>query len=355
MATATAIRRSLIQGVALAATLAALAFTFRDVRLDRVLAELERLGPAGMALVLSLPWVALLLETAAWRAAFAVIGSSPSFSSLLWVRVVTEALVLSLPGGVVVAEPAKIPLLTRHAGMDAPTAVAGTLARKYLLLAAQALWIAVAAALGLAYFVESAQPRMSWVGIVFAAAFILGIVAAIMRMQLAGGSLLSRLRGVLSRLPVRALQQKLAVGGNAFGETEGRLSRFFAAGPAREASVTAVCVLAWAAETLETYLLLRLLGVELDFGVVAMIEVVLALARSIAFVLPAGIGIQDVGFALLLREFGVPDALELGMAFTLLRRSKEVALVVLGFSLMGMFPARGTARTAKPSDAAPAL
>jgi uncharacterized protein (DUF2249 family) len=62
------------------------------------------------------------------------------------------------------------------------------------------------------------------------------------------------------------------------------------------------------------------------------------------------------GAALLLRQFGVADALELGMAFSLLRRSKEVALVVLGFSLLGVFQTGRSAQPiAKPTDAAPAV
>jgi glycosyltransferase 2 family protein len=80
----------------------------------------------------------------------------------------------------------------------------------------------------------------------------------------------------------------------------------------------------WLCESLETYLILRLLGVELDFFAIASVEVMLSFAKNVLFILPAGIGVQDVGYVSCLAGLGVPDALDVGAAFSVLKRGKEL-------------------------------
>jgi hypothetical protein len=255
----------------------------------------------------------------------------------------------------VVTEPVKVPLLQRHANLDAPSAVAGILARKYLLLGAQALWLGLAAGMG-ALALTNAQiggPVKGLVVAVVVASLGLGCVALFLRLLLSRGGVATRVRCWLTRLPNEALRRTLARSQATFERTDGRLAAFFAVGGWREAAVGLAFVAAWAAETLETFVLLRLLGVELDFGVVALLEVAMTLLRNIVFVVPAGIGVQDLGYALLLRLLGVVEATELAAAFTLLKRGKELLLVTLGLGLLGVDQgrARGAAESEKTAAA----
>ncbi len=55
---------------------------------------------------------------------------------------------------------------------------------------------------------------------------------------------------------------------------------------------------------------------ELDFFAVASVEVMLSFLKNVLFVIPSGIGVQDVGYVSCLTALGVPDALTVGAAFS---------------------------------------
>lgn len=350
-------RRKWLTSAALLASLAALVWTFRDVQLDRVGHLLGRLGPLGVLLALTPQLAGLTLETLGWRATFALLGERVAFRPLLWIRFATEALVLSLPGGAVIAEPLKVPLLRRHANLDTPSAVAGVIARKYLQLGAQGVWLVFAALLGALALVAArpGAPALGLIALVGAAGVGVGGAALLLRVLLSRGGVATRIRRWLARLPSETLRGKLVQSQATFANTDGRLAGFFGVGRLREGAVGLAFTGAWAAETIETFVLLRLLGVDLDFGSVAVIEVSMTLLRNVAFVVPAGIGIQDLGYALLLRWLGVPEATELSAAFTLLKRGKELLLVTLGLGLLGTDQASARALSSSRKAAAAAL
>jgi uncharacterized membrane protein YbhN (UPF0104 family) len=76
------------------------------------------------------------------------------------------------------------------------------------------------------------------------------------------------------------------------------------------------------------------LGVELDFFAIASVEVCLSFLKNVLFVLPAGIGVQDIGYVSCLSALGVPDALTIGAAFTALKRGKELFWAAVGYALL---------------------
>ena len=57
----------------------------------------------------------------------------------------------------------------------------------------------------------------------------------------------------------------------------------------------------------------------------------MGLLRSVAFFTPAGLGVQDLGYATALG--GAPDAV---LAFTLLKRCKELFWVAVGYGLLAL-------------------
>ena len=67
-------------------------------------------------------------------------------------------------------------------------------------------------------------------------------------------------------------------------------------------------VTGWLVRGAETYLFLRLLGVHLPFATALVVETAIIVVRSVAVPVPAGLGVQDVGYVLCLKALGVPDA-----------------------------------------------
>ena len=102
----------------------------------------------------------------------------------------------------------------------------------------------------------------------------------------------------------------------------------------------------WFLRAVETWLFLRLVGVDVPLPAAMVIETALILVRAMAVPVPAGLGVQDAGYVLCLKALGVPDATTVGAAFVLLKRGKDLFWILLGFLLLGVGRRRGEAALA---------
>ncbi|HYQ28106.1 MAG TPA: lysylphosphatidylglycerol synthase domain-containing protein, partial [Polyangiaceae bacterium] len=151
----------------------------------------------------------------------------------------------------------------------------------------------------------------------------------------AKGRAAERVLALLRRIPNARLQRGLLRREASFTGTDQLTGHYFELGFARATLAPGVFFLcSWLCESLESFLILKLLGVELDFFSIASIEVCLSFLKNVIFVLPAGIGVQDVGYVSCLSALGVPDALTIGAAFSALKRGKELTWAALGYALL---------------------
>jgi uncharacterized membrane protein YbhN (UPF0104 family) len=314
-----------------------LVWTFRDLDLGRTLALLSVVSIPAFALILAPQLLALSLESTGWSEAFAALGHKVSLRALLRVRLSTEALAQTLPAGVVFAESVKPALLRRWCGLPITSAVAGMAARKYLLVLAQSGYVLSMAILGFATLERASVaviglPGLPW--LVVTAGLVLLCTALCMRSVLSHGALGARLLALLRRLPIAPLRAMLAKGQRGFHETDGQLRCFFEGGIAHAHSGLPFVLLAWLLESLETFVILQCLGVPLDFTSVAAFEVALCFARNVAFFLPSGLGLHDLGYVSFLAALGVADPVVTGAAFMILKRGKEAFWAVIGYTLL---------------------
>lgn len=326
----------MIRLLGLAAAAAILWIAFREVNVRRVREMIAGLG--WPALLIPLPMlVTFCCETLGWRGSFRVIGRRVPFWPLLRVRITTDALTHSLPGGVLFCESAALLLLKRHCKVPLDEGAAGLAARKFLLLASQALYVGLIFAFGYSYLRSSSErvlgsDGLPWVAL--AISLILATAAFAFSSVLRRGALASRIHNWLLRLPTARLRGFLQKQRDKFEQTDDHMARWFGAGPRRLTAPAPWFLAGWIAESFETWLILHLLGVELPFVAVASFEVVLAFLRHVLVILPAGLGVQDAGYAAFLAALGVPEALSAGAAFVLLKRSKEVLWAALGYALL---------------------
>jgi glycosyltransferase 2 family protein len=303
-----------------------------------VQALLGRVGLAGAVLVVLPQLVAVSIEAYAWKLTFHAAGARPRWRSLLRVRIATEALAQSLPAGVAFAESIKPALLARHAGLTVDQSVAGMAARKVLLLISQSVYVAALAALGVAAL-EAASTRVvgaPHLGVVtVGVGLALGLGGLTLALLLRRSTLARSVLQLLSRLPSARLRARVARHSSAFHATDSALSTLFRASPRRLMAPLAGFGAAWLVEALETWLILALLGVPVGFATAGSIEVLLSLVRSIVFVVPAGLGVQDVGYAACFTGFGLPEGASLAAAFILLKRSKELLWIGVGYATLG--------------------
>jgi uncharacterized membrane protein YbhN (UPF0104 family) len=216
--------------------------------------------------------------------------------------------------------------------------VAGLVARKYLLISSQAVSVTLLTVCGFTTLRRlsltlTGHAEFAWFA--FSASIVLCLLACGVGGAFARGRIAERLFALLRRVPSARLQHSLRRKQSGFASTDALTERYFRAGLLRTTLLPGSFFLCgWLCEALESYLILRLLGVELDFFAVASVEVMLSFLKNVLFVIPAGIGIQDVGYVSCLSALGVPDALNVGAAFSALKRGKELFWAAVGYTLL---------------------
>ena len=94
----------------------------------------------------------------------------------------------------------------------------------------------------------------------------------------------------------------------------------------RLAASSAFHLLGWIGGGVGTYISFRLVGGHIALLNAVALEALLCTLRSIAAPVPAAIGVQEWGYALLAPLFGLPA--EMGVAVSLLKRAREIVLGV---------------------------
>ena len=321
-------------GLALAVLILWLAF--REVQVGRVGQLLAGIGL--WALVIPMPQLASFsCETLGWRRALRLLGKNVKLLSLLRGRISTDALTHSLPGGVLWCESTAPFLLHRCCHVPFAEGIAATAARKYLLLVSQALYVALIFVFGFATLQQSSAGIIGGAGlpwIVAAIALLLALAALAVSSGLRRGAVVSRVHSVLQRVPIRSWRSTLEQKRAGFAQTDDKMACIFGSSWLEKAPAALWFLAGWISESFETYLILHLVGVDLDFTAVASFEVILAFLRHTLIFLPAGLGVQDAGYAAFLGALGVPGALHVGAAFVVIKRSKEILWAALGYALL---------------------
>lgn len=311
-----------------------IALLLRDVRIDGLQVLLHRVG-IGVLLVPLPQLIGLALETWGWQKTIGIAWRPVAFRTLFSIRLSTESIGQLAPGGPVLAESMKPSLLLRHAGMPLALGVGATLQRKYVRLVAHGLYVLGAGVLGWSALqaVPSGLvgPALGWLLLGFGLALLLA--AQGMFMAFGKGRLATRTYATLRKFPLASLRRWVYGARHQFGAVDRDVRRFFALEPRQMALPVAFCLAAWFTEALESWLILRLLGADVPFLLLLGLDVAVSLCRQIAFFVPAGVGVQEAGYLLVLSTLGLGDPITLTGAFALLKRCKEGTLALAAFAL----------------------
>lgn len=319
-------------------TLALAAFVLRSADLDRVAELLQSLG--WRVPLLLVPNLAVtLIEAVAWWASFGILGRRPPFARLVAVRLTVEATMLGLPSGAVISESLQPYLLKRRCGVPLETAVVASVGRKFFVVVSHGLVLGIATLLAWRMLDRASQETIGrgglpWLllgaAVFMVAAFGVGIAAG------ARARAAERLRQFLRRIGGRWMGPWLDRNALRFRHADEDLLRFFEQERAALAFPMLLYVLGWLVRGLETLLYLYLLGVSVSFTTATLVESALILVRTLAVPVPAGLGVQDVGYVLTLHALGVKDATTIGTAFVLMKRGKDLFWILVGFLLLGV-------------------
>ncbi len=96
--------------------------------------------------------------------------------------------------------------------------------------------------------------------------------------------------------------------------------------PARVGLCVLIHLCGWLVSAGGTWVAFRLMAVHIDLAAVLALESLVNAARSIAFIIPNAIGVQEAAYALLVPLLGVGE--EYGLAVSVLKRARDIAVGV---------------------------
>jgi len=331
-------------------SLGLLGWVVRSADLGRALSLVHSLG-WRLPLLLLPNLAAVLCEAVGWWLSFARLGARPRLRGLLAVRVTVDALMLGLPSGSVVSETLQPYLLKQRCGVPTELGIVATVARKFFVVVSHGLFLGAATLLAWRLLDADSNAAIGRAGLPW---LLLATSSGLVVASLAGvlatthGRLAHRLHRGLDRLGGRWMGGWLERNALRFRHTDEVLAAFFRHDPAGLVPPVVLYLAGWLVRSLETWLFLRLLGVDVPIPATMVIETALILVRALAVPVPAGLGVQDAGYVLCLRALGVPDATTVGTAFVVLKRGKDLFWVALGFVLLGLGRRRGEALAPAP-------
>jgi len=319
------------------------AFTLRSADLGR---SLELIGSLGFRIpLLLLPnFVAIALETFGWWWTFPRLGIRPKISPLLGVRLMSDAVMLGLPSGAVISESIQPYLLKRRCGVPFELGIVAGLGRKFLVILSHAIFLVVSTLLAwplVEHASRSAIGRGGLPWLLMATSAVLAVVAFATAAVGVHGRLADRAHRGLDRFGGRWLGTWLERNALRFQRADEHLAAFFRHDKAGLTGPVLAYTAAWMARSIETFIFLRLLGVDAPLTAAMVIETSLILVRSLAVPIPAGLGVQDAGYVLCFRGLGMADATTVGAAFVLLKRGKDLFWIAFGFALLALSRRKG--------------
>ncbi len=335
-------------------TLGLAVFLLRSADLGRVAGLLRSVG--WWFPLLLLPNLAVaLLEAAGWWLSFGALGNRPRFARLLRVRLTVEAVMLGLPSGAVISESLQPYLLKRHCGVPFETGIVAGVGRKFFVVVSHGLVLAVVTVLAWPALARASREMIGRAGLPWLLLASALFMIATFGVGIAAGAqsrMAERLRRVLGRFGGRSIGAWVERNAMRFERADQHFLRFFALERMRLVVPMLLYLLGWIVRALETLAYLRLFGVTVSLTTATVVETTLIMVRSVAVPIPAGLGVQDVGYVLAFHALGIPDATTVGTAFVLLKRTKDLFWILVGFALLAVGERRGSTRRPQ-SDAAP--
>src|ERR671936_667751 len=282
-----------------------------------IFGSITRLG-WRLAVIACFPFAIITaFDTLGWH--FAFLRSGVPFRTLLAVRLAGEAFNLTTPTASLGGEAVKAWMLRGRVPLD--ESVLSVVVAKTTIMIGQGLFLLV----GIVITWLAAPPDSRLLGwmLWLLAVEVLAIV----------GFLVAQIQGGFGWVP-RVLG-RIGLGRSRHRETVARLDRglawFYRNEPRRLALSIGFPFIAWLLGSLEAYLILHFLGLEVSLATATIIEALGTAVRFATFLVPASLGALEGGFVATFTALGLaPSA---GVAFGLARRVREVVWIAVGFAI----------------------
>jgi uncharacterized membrane protein YbhN (UPF0104 family) len=321
-------RRSVRWILGLGIPLALLAVASRQADPRAGLRLLAEAGP--WCLFALLPYgVTLAVDSIGWRLLFSpAMRTRVPLPAAYVSRMAGEAVAQTLPSAGLAGEAASAWLLSKRTGVPLGETIGSLAVRRVLVAPGHAAMLAAAALLAVT---REEVPR-GLVAALAAASLALALAATAGARWLVRSQPFARLHLAMRRAPWAGLRAWAGGPSVRLRDADREAGRLLAGSWRPRTAAVLLFASVFLVESLETFLLLRLVGARVTLVQAVAVEPLVSLLRALAFFAPAGLGVQDLGYVALLRLVGAPEAAAVGAAFVLLKRTKELAWVSAGWS-----------------------
>ena len=303
---------------------------FADVKIDKVLSLLDSAGFA-VFLVLIPPLLQLFAETLGLALCIPGRLSLKRFFKVLPVRIGCDALLTSLPAGVVAAETLRPVWLRRACKIPIEKSVAACLMGKINMAAGEGLFLTIAVVLagigGHAY-----SGTLSGHMLIVPSVALVVVFASVVYIY--SGARITQLISLLKRIGWYRWRRFLS----RIEPSAGRIDEtilFFARKDRRAvyASLTAF-VGGWILLGCESYLILRLLGQDVSLGQGLLMEGTASVLRIAFFFIPSAFGATEAAYVSLITGYGASHPAAVALAFIAIKRSQELLWIAMGYIVL---------------------
>jgi uncharacterized protein (TIRG00374 family) len=248
---------------------------------------------------------------------------------LLAIRTAGEVVNMTTPTAYVGGEPLKAYLLKRH-GVPMVEGLASVVTAKTTMTIAQIVFILIGMAAGFWLLGTGGSPGRTAMATVASVGLLAFGVGGFVLIQRRG--IFTTLLWVLRRIGlgiglVQPHEEKLLA-------LDRTIAAFYSRNRAGFLSSILLFFLGWLAETLEVYVMLRVLGEPVTIMAAIAIGALSVFIKGGAFFIPGSLGAQDAGNLLLVTTFGYGEVS--GITFALLRRFRELVWVTIGLVWLGV-------------------
>ena len=273
-----------------------------------------------LAIVLCFPVsLVAVFDTLGWRFAFL---REVRFRVLFAARLAGEAFNLTTPAALG-GEAVKAWLLRGHVPLDA--SLASVIVAKTTITIAQGIFLLLGVVVAWSTILQGSLLFYGMLWLLALEAIALSLFVLVQTRGMFGWA--GRL---LDRLGVGAVR-----GRSTLGRVDDALGQFYRTAPGRLALSIAFHFGAWLLGSLETWLILRFLGVEVSFATATVIEAFGTAIKVATFLIPASLGALEGGFLATFVALGL--SAPAAISFSLVRRIREVVWIAIGlvvFALM---------------------
>ena len=301
---------------------------------NRLISQVLSLG--FPVLIVFAPYFLIILsDTLGWVICFSRKMSQKFAGKLLIIRIATETLQVSLPGGAVYTELVRPYLLKKYLHLKYSEGISANIIAKINILVSQVIFIILGLLVLTIYFTKNitsnqflSKPAFYLIAVVFMS------LIFFLTYSLYRKNLLLLIIHLFEKINLKVVRKVLDRIRKPVIEINNTISIFSRNHKTKLLLTVVFFFFTWILISFESLVILKVMGIDASIFQMILIESLISIVRIFFFFIPGAFGPQEVGLIILFNVAGLPDSITNAFLFIFLRRSKELVWIIVGYILL---------------------